>query len=131
MKSWHYWYITLVVIALITFVTGYAYPEWVVKGDDTYTVSEVFYSEGDYQKFKEAVIPYKDNLTYVMVLSSAPPIVVKMDVEVPYNQNFGYGIKNYVKGGITGIVMLVLFVIGLVIILPVWVTTDDSIKGNK
>jgi hypothetical protein len=81
---------------------------------DTYSGKEVFNSEAEYTKFKQALV--EDNVRWatgnIQVLSSDPPIIVKYSVEVDKGQIFPYG--NYSDERLT---MLILMPIVLIFIL--------------
>ena len=76
--------------------------------DNRYQGTEVFNSEQDYIKFKEAIVDNEAKIIKAEVLSSTPPIIVSYDIKA---KDFPYGEEQ--KDGIYFGAMLIIFSIVL------------------
>ena len=103
--------LTLVILTMV--VGGALNVSQMLKSGDRYVGHEVFDTETEYVSFKKALVEadatWDKESNKMWVLSSAPPIIVDFNVDVPQNKLFPYGEKENNR--------VVEFLLGLVIML--------------
>lgn len=115
-----------IVICVLGGIIGGIY--WYQHDDIHFSGKEIFQTQEDYAAFKLEVAKQTCQIEKLIVLSSEPPIVVDLRVQVPHNYEFPYGKYSGTAGSWSCLILLLLPIAIMVVYL---IPEEKEESGSK